>query len=152
MFHILCYTSPTDHQLTTTMLSIFPDFLTYGLIAPFILRLVLGLVFVWFGFSKLFSERARRAAFFEKLGLRPGTLFVVVVGGIELVGGIFLIIGLFTQAAALVFALISLAALIIKKKQPAALDNTTPFYGLLLAISLSLLFLGAGFFAFDLPI
>lgn len=133
-------------------LNVFPDLLTYGLLAPFILRVFLGLVLVYFSYLKFFSERAEKAAFFESVGMRPGSVFSSAVGAAEFTGGVMLVVGFYTQIAALVAALIMLAATFIKWRHPQSLRNDIEFYILLFAISLSLVFSGAGFFAFDLPL
>lgn len=134
------------------VLSVFPDLLTYGLFAPLILRLTLGFILLYFALLKVTSDRASKIASFESLGMRPGNVFVSIVGGIELVTGLLLIFGLYTQVAALASAALMLAATIIKARRRDALPNDIEFYILLLAVSVSLLFLGAGFFAIDLPL
>ena len=134
------------------MLSVFPDLLAFGLLAPFLLRVALGLVFISFGKYKLGSERAEKAKFFESFGWKSGLYVATVLGIIELVVGIFLLIGLYTQIAALVAAFIMFCALILKKKSPHGIESSRGFLALLFIISLSLLVLGAGLFAFDLPL
>lgn len=133
------------------MLSVFPALLTFELLAPF-LRVAAGLIFLEFGYSKLRKERAEKTAFFENLGLRPGKYFVIAFGLIEVVGGAFILIGFLTQLAAAVLAIISIAALFIKMRKPDSLKTDTRAYLLLVAVLISLLFTGAGFFAFDLPL
>lgn len=107
------------------MLSIFPTLLDYWLIAPVILRLALGLTLVYGAYT------ARREQKFFALA--------------KLLAGALLVIGLFTQIAAIISALLIIAALSKKPVQ----------YQLLileLAIALSLLVLGPGFIAIDLPL
>ena len=134
------------------MLSVFPDLLTYHQIAPLILRIVLGLIFISFGYEALTGEKQRWQKVFEMIKLRPSAFFEKLFGLVEIIGGIMLIIGLFTQVAALVFSIISLAELIIEYREPVLLKNSIFFYLLLLTISASLIFTGAGFAAFDLPL
>ncbi|OHA18992.1 MAG: hypothetical protein A3C08_00635 [Candidatus Taylorbacteria bacterium RIFCSPHIGHO2_02_FULL_47_18] len=134
------------------MLSVFPDLLAFWLLAPFLLRVALGLVFVNFGLHKLGRGRADKTAFFESLGWKPGEYFAFGFGAIELIAGLLLIVGLYTQIAALVVALILLCALILKKKVPHGIESSRGFLALLFIIALSLLVLGAGLFAFDLPL
>ncbi|MDP3661381.1 MAG: DoxX family protein [bacterium] len=134
------------------MLSVFPDLLAFGLLAPFLLRVALGLVFINFGWYKLGKNRAEKAAFFESLGWKPGNYFAFGFGAIELIAGILLVIGLYTQPAALVAALISLGALLLKRKTTNGIESSTGFLTLLFVIALSLLVSGAGFFAFDFPL
>ncbi len=134
------------------MLNPFPDLLTYALAAPFILRLVLGYCFLNFGYGKLISERAQKIRLFEKIGLRPGTLYNTIIGTLEIVAGLTFVVGFYTQIAALISILILLGVILIKRKNPDVVKGTISFFIVLLAIALSLLFSGAGFWAFDLPL
>lgn len=134
------------------MLNIFPDLLAFGLVAPVLLRVSLGVIFLNFGWRKLTNDREQKAALFETLGLRPGAQYARAVGIIELLAGICLIVGFLTQIAALVTLIISIGAYYLKGKQPNQIENSKRFFFLLFVISLSLLFSGAGFFAFDLPL
>src|SRR3990172_6382871 len=132
---IFCYTIPMPKLLT-----LFPDLLTYSLIAPFILRVSLGLVLIYFSYLKFGKERMEKIAFFDSLGMKPGSFYVNMVGSIEFVGGILLVVG----------ALIMLVATLIKWRRPQSLRNDIEFYILLFVVALSLVFLGAGFWAIDL--
>lgn len=134
------------------MLNPFPDLLAFGLIAPLLLRVALSVVFIDFGWSKLTKDREKKSAFFETLGLKPGAYYAVAFGVIELAAGILLIIGLYAQIAALAALVISVAAYRLKGKYPEHFQNSRCFFFLLAVISLSLLFSGAGFLAFDLPL
>ncbi|TSC84514.1 MAG: putative oxidoreductase [Parcubacteria group bacterium Gr01-1014_17] len=134
------------------MLSVFPDLLAFGLFAPFLLRATLGLVFISFGKFKLGRGRTEKTAFFESLGWKPGSYVAATLGIIEIAVGVLLLIGLYTQIAALVAAIISLGALILKRKTTNGIESSSGFLTLLCIISLSLLVSGAGFFAFDFPL
>lgn len=134
------------------MLSIFPDLLTFWLAAPLVLRVSVGLIFVYFGAMKIWKERERRTSFFRDISFGTGILSFWFIAGIELVGGILLVLGLFTQIAALTLLPIAIGALYVKIRRPHLLDNTIEFYVLLIATLLALLVLGPGFFAIDLPL
>ncbi len=145
------------------MLSVFPDLLAFGLLAPLLLRVALGLMFVRFGLHKLGRGRADKSAFFDSMGWKPGNYFAFGFGIIELATGVLLVVGLYTQIAALITIIILLGALIIKTsplRRPAeeagkhalGIESGKGFLALLFIISLSLLVSGAGFFAFDLPL
>ena len=134
------------------LLTVFPHLLTYGLIAPLILRVSLGLVLVYFSYLKFGKDRTEKTLFFDSLGMKPGIFYVNVIGGIELIGGILLVAGAYTQIAAMGAAVIMLAATYIKWRHPQSLRNDIEFYILLFVVALSLVFLGAGFFAIDLPL
>lgn len=133
-------------------LSIFPDFLTFWLIAPFLLRVTIGFIFIYFGITKIWKERKRRVSFFNEVGFGAGVIFFWLVSIAELAGGVLLILGLFTQIVSIVLSIIIIGAIYAKIKKPELLDNSLEFFFLALAVLLSLLFLGAGFFAIDLPL
>jgi putative oxidoreductase len=64
-----------------------------------LLRLGLGMIFVFYGYPMLFTNARRTAEFFASIGL-PFPL-PYVAGTIELFGGLLLLAGLFTRYAAL---------------------------------------------------
>ncbi len=134
------------------MLSMFPEFLTLGLLAPFIIRVVLGLVILNLGYLKLNKERKEWETSFKTIFLKPAGFWVSVLGLIEVIGGILLMVGAFTQLVALIFAVITLSELALEIKQREILKRGFVFYLLLFACSASLVFSGAGFFAIDLPL
>ena len=134
------------------MLNTFPDLLTYSMLAPFILRVIIGLIFVDLGILKFKSERKRWRDMFNVFHIRPANLFVSLYGLIQIVGGALLIIGLWTQVAALIAFIVSMLAYYLKGRYPNFIENYKFFFFLLALIAVSLLFLGAGFLAFDLPL
>jgi len=121
------------------ILSLFPSLFTYQLVGIFVLRVVLGFIFLHLGHNIIFKLN-RPETWIKTSGLIIGLV------------GILLILGLFTQAAALVTALLSLLAVIIKIRSSHALEHGLDYYLLLLGISIALLTLGAGAFAIDLPL
>jgi len=134
------------------MLSIFPDLYTYSEVAPFLLRVAVGLIFISFAYSKLVSERDERMMFFQNIGLRPARFFWGAVSALELIGGVFLVIGFLVQPTAAVLGVIALASAGIKMRHPELLQNRTEHFLLLFAVLVSLMFLGPGFWAIDLPL
>ncbi len=134
------------------MLNPFPELLNYSLLAPFILRVVLGLIFLDLGTLKFRSEKARWLASFETLGLRPADFFVPVYGILQVVGGAMLLLGLWTQVAALAFVLFTGAELYIEWSGREFLKRDFTFYLLIFVIAISLLLTGAGAYAFDIPL
>ncbi|OHA92332.1 MAG: hypothetical protein A3J09_02565 [Candidatus Zambryskibacteria bacterium RIFCSPLOWO2_02_FULL_51_21] len=134
------------------MLNPFPDLLAYSILAPLFLRLVLGLIFIDLGFLKFRSEKQRWITSFEALYLRPADLFVAVYGIIQIAGGLLLLIGLWTQVAALAFAILTGIELGIELSMREVLKRDITFYLLLFVISISLLLTGAGAYAFDIPL
>ena len=134
------------------MLSIFPELLTFGLIAPLLLRVVAGALFAISGWEALVSKRVEKHDCFQNAGFRPVVFWLYLVGVVELVGGALLVLGLFTQPAALALLIVTIGAILLKFKNPKLLSEPTAYYVLLFAILASLIFSGAGFFAFDLPL
>ena len=134
------------------MLNVFPELLNYSLLGPFILRVVLGLIFIDLGALIFRSEKKRWIASFETIGLRPADFFVPLYALIQIIGGIMLLVGFWTQIAALVFVIITGIELYIEWSARDILKRDFVFYILLFVISLSLLLTGAGAYAFDIPL
>ena len=134
------------------MLSIFPFLLTYQLVAPLILRLTLGAIFVDFGWAKLGRQKTEKVAFFETIGLKPGITYVWLIALIEIATGLLLIAGFLTQIVALIAGIIMIISIVLKKKYPTSFESSSCFLIVCMVIALSLLLTGPGFFAFDLPL
>ena len=134
------------------MLNPFPELLTYSLLAPFILRVVVGIIFIDLGFLKFRSEKDRWLASFETLGLRPSDLFVPLYALLQIVGGLLLLIGLWTQVVALAFVIFTGIELYVEWQAREILKRDIVFYMLIFVISLSLLLTGAGAYAIDIPL
>lgn len=122
------------------MPSLFPYFLTYEQIAPLIIRIVLGITLAYFGYEKIKGR-----------GKSSGSNSVIY-GAAEVIIALFLIIGLFTQLSALLNSVILIIKIGYKIRNKAFLTNGVNYYLLLLTMAISLIFSGAGFLAFDLPL
>ncbi|HJO89562.1 MAG: DoxX family protein [Candidatus Pacebacteria bacterium] len=137
------------------MLNTFPNLLFLGLLSPFLIRITVGLMFLWIGYSYLFKDRVTAT---NQVSNRWPKLAISIVwfGGIlEIITGFFLIAGFLTQIAAIAGILIAIDALFVKwlyKDLNKVAKYSKMFYILILVASLSLLFSGAGAFAFDLPL
>ncbi len=134
------------------MLSVFPDLLVYSLLAPFILRLTLGFIFIRFGALSLSGDRHRLIELLRRYSIEPAEILVVAFGVLELLAGLSLVLGLYTQVGALIAGIISLGFLIRKLRGHTFGADGILFDFALLSIALSLLFSGAGLIAFDLPL
>ncbi len=135
-----------------SMLSIFPNLFTYSLLAPFLLRVVIGIIFIDLGYFKFGKEKPAWNMFFETIHFKPNYLFVILLAIIEIVSGAFLILGYLTQMAALIMAVILFAEAYVELRDGSILKRDIVFYTLLLVICVSLLLTGAGAFALDLPL
>jgi putative oxidoreductase len=71
-------------------------------VALLLLRLALGIIFIFHGYPKLFTHTRESIQMFEHMGF-PG-YFVYLAGSIEFFGGSVLILGLFTRIAGLLLA------------------------------------------------
>ena len=134
------------------MLNPFPELLNFAILGPFILRVILGLIFIDLGILKFKVEKGRWLAAFEVLHLRPTEVFVPLYGLLQVVGGAMLIVGAYTQVASLAFVIFTGLELFVEWKAQDVLKRDITFYILILGISLSLLLTGAGAYAFDLPL
>lgn len=122
------------------MLSLFPSLLSFDQLGAFIIRLVLGLTLAYFGYQKI-RNRGNSSGSNSR-----------IYGGIEIIIAVFLLIGLFTQIAALLNAIILIIKLGFKAHNRALLTDGINYYILLLAMTISLMLTGPGWFAFDLPL
>jgi uncharacterized membrane protein YphA (DoxX/SURF4 family) len=114
------------------MFSIFPPLLSYTGFAPFLLRLTLGAVLGFWAYNTYKTDK--------KLAVLNGAL------------GILLVLGLYTQLASLVTAILLGIRLFSKIKAKSFLTDGVNYYLILFVISICLIFTGAGYFAFDLPL
>ncbi|KKS33945.1 MAG: hypothetical protein UU96_C0011G0023 [Parcubacteria group bacterium GW2011_GWC2_42_13] len=69
------------------MPSLFPQLFDFQQIAPLILRVILGMIFIVHGYPKLFKNYSQTVQFFESVGLKPGKVLVFVSGSVEFFGG-----------------------------------------------------------------
>jgi uncharacterized membrane protein YphA (DoxX/SURF4 family) len=134
------------------MLNLFPGFLSYAMLGPFVLRLVLALIIIDLGLLKFKGEKSRWIATFEALHLRPADLFVPLYAAVQLLAGLMILVGLWTQGAALVLAIFTFCELYVEWSASTLLKRDFTFYLLIFVIALSLIFTGAGAYSFDIPL
>lgn len=119
------------------MLSIFPSLLVLEQFAPLLLRLTIGIIFIFWGY-RAWKRRESSKEY--------------AYGIFEIVLGILFVLGLFTQFAALIASIIFIRELIAKVKVRAFFTDGVNYYFLLLIISVCILISGPGLFSFDLPL
>ena len=119
--------------------------------APLALRVPVGITFIAHGAQKLFGAFGGgglegTAQWMATIGLEPGYLMALMAGGAEFLGGLFILIGLLTRPAALVLAITMLVAILsVHIGNGLFMANNGYEFGLaLLAVSVSLVFSGAG--------
>jgi uncharacterized membrane protein YphA (DoxX/SURF4 family) len=133
------------------MLNPFPILLDYQLLSPFLIRIVAGVIFIDLGYFMLTKERERWLALFSDF-LKAGKILLNVVAAIEIVGGLMFVVGFLTQYAALALAILSFLNLYLEWIDPVFVRRNFVFHLMLFVMTISLLFSGAGFLAFDLPL
>lgn len=131
------------------ILNTFPELLTFGVLSAFILRLVLGFIAIDLGYLKLGKEKNKWQSLFETIHFHPSKYFVKILAFIEIAGGLMLLFGAYTQIVGIVFALAFFCEAILEYREDSLEVRGFPFYILMFAISLSLIFSGAGAFALD---
>lgn len=137
------------------MLNIFPDLLFLQLLAPFMLRVTVGVMLFWIGYSYIFRDRDTVTTQLSIKWPKFASPMIWFGGVFEIITGVFLIMGFLTQAVAIAGMLIAIDALFVKwlyKDLDKVAKYSRMFYILIFIISLSLLFSGAGAFAIDLPL
>ncbi|NIK80303.1 putative membrane protein YphA (DoxX/SURF4 family) [Paenibacillus castaneae] len=86
-----------------------------------IMRVVLGILFLAHGISKLQMGLGNVDAWFSSMGV-PGFL-AYIVATLELAGGIMLIIGLFTRVVSVIFTIMLIGAIVTMKLSVGLLGN-----------------------------
>ena len=134
------------------ILNTFPDLLTFSMFSPLILRIVLGIIIINLGILKLGKEKIAWQELFETINIHPAKAFVKILSAIEIIGGLMLVAGAYTQLVSMVFAVLFFCEAILEYRESSLEKRNFTFYVLVFSISLSLIFLGAGAIAIDLPL
>ncbi|ULO08331.1 DoxX family protein [Paenibacillus sp. 19GGS1-52] len=90
-------------------------------VVSIIMRVVLGIIFVFHAVDKFQMGLGNVEAWFTSLGIPGFVAYVVVV--IELVGGIMLILGLFTRYVSALFVIVLIGAIMTAKLSVGLLGN-----------------------------
>jgi putative oxidoreductase len=123
-------------------------FFFYGGLGVFVLRVVLGAIFIVHGWPKIKNLKAT-AMNFGGMGFRPGIFWGTIVAVLEFAGGIALVLGAFTQAVAALFVLEFVVILIWRITKGNPFVHGWEFDLLILAALLVLFFNGGGSYSFD---
>lgn len=125
-------------------------------LAPLVLRIVLGVIFIAHGGQKLFAwfggdGLQGTAQWMSSIGLEPGYFMALLAGTGEFFAGVFLLLGLLTRIAGFALAVTMLVAIYAVHFQQGFFiaSGGYEFALALLAGSVSLLISGAGKFALD---
>ena len=134
------------------MLNIFPSLLIFGIFAPFILRVAVGVYLFHTGYNHLGKEKEsviQEATQKFSSYAKP----IVILGGLfEVIVGLSLVAGFLTQIMALLGMLYMVKMFVLKKQYPVWMKRERVLYVVFFVILLSLLLTGAGAPAVDLPL
>ncbi len=119
------------------MLSLFPTLLDWNWYVPFLFRIFLGYYFFNLGLHMMKKNDESTWK---------------ILGGMSSIMGIMFVLGVVTQLLGVIAAVSSLMLAYFKKKNLRYSQESASFYTLLALVSVSLLFLGAGPYAIDLPL
>lgn len=125
-------------------------------IGLFIIRLIIGALFIGHGAQKLFGwfggyGLKGTAGWLESMNLKPGAVMALMAGLSEFAGGILFVLGLFTPVAALLIAATMIMA-IIKVHGANGLWSTANGYEYnltLIAVAIGIALAGPGQIALD---
>lgn len=120
-------------------------------LAPFVLRVATGLIFLVHGWQKLQNGIPQTAGFLGMLGFPAPEVFAALLIAAEVGGGVLLILGLFTRYTAKVLAVVALIAFLTVHMTKGFFVNAGgyEFIVLILAASISLMITGAGAWSLD---
>jgi len=133
------------------MLSLFPELLFLAPIAVALLRVITGIYVCLIGWNLFVARRTTARETFPLIGHPPAWVLAIATTGFALCG-IVLVIGAWTQAVALLAALGCLKLAILSRTHPSLSYLSRNTYLLLGLIALSLVFMGSGALAVDLPL
>lgn len=121
------------------------------MLAPFVIRVALGAALFYLGIEH-YRNRLPIADLLRPLMGRGAHHVGLVLGLVEIASAAALVFGAWTQIAALIAGAIVLKPLVLRPHLRGLSPHPRGLYGLLFALSISLLFSGAGAFAFDIPL
>lgn len=134
------------------MFNPFPFILEFGILAPTLLRLTLGLFFLFVGSTILFPKRKIFATYLSKQNTFLANTTVHILGILTASIGALFLIGFLTQYAALVSGILSIYFMNLYKENPKLLGHSYATYYFSILIAIAIFILGAGPFAIDLPL
>lgn len=125
-------------------------------LAPLVVRVPLGIIFLAHGAQKLFGwfggyGLAGTAQWMDSIGLHPGTVLALLAGGAEFFGGLALLLGLLVRPASVALGFTMLVAILsVHIGKGLFLSNGGFEFGLaLLASTIALFISGAGRLSLD---
>lgn len=126
----------------------YPFFFGYGDLALLFLRVVLAVIFIVHGWSKVNNLKKNTEAF-NAMGFKPGSFWGTIAALLEFFGGIAFFFGIFTGWLAFLFAGEFLVILIWRLAKNHRFVSGWEFDLLIFAALLLFVSIGAGHFVFD---
>lgn len=123
------------------MLSLFPELLDWSWYTPVLFR---GFIFVYLMTIAIGLLRKQHQNNEKLADIGFSTLFILL--------SLLLLLGIYVQIIGVVGFSLAMTALFFKKRYAKELQESRWFYILIGLVSLSLVFLGAGPYAFDIPL
>jgi uncharacterized membrane protein YphA (DoxX/SURF4 family) len=134
------------------MLSIFPELFAFEFVGVTLVRLAVGIVLLYIG---LMTTGIKKTEYSNNMKVRNyplSNVIPLIFGVVEIITGVFLIAGFLTQLMTVIGIYIFINLIFIEKHIGRVFDYANLFYFVMILISISVLFLGPGIFAFDLPL
>jgi uncharacterized membrane protein YphA (DoxX/SURF4 family) len=122
------------------MPSLFPDLFSYSMLGVFAVRLILGSTLLTLGIHEIKRRNAESSR------------FVLYAGILKALAGAIIVLGLGTQVGAIIAIVVLGIHIALKIKNRQFLSDGINYYAILFVLSLAILVLGPGAFAFDLPL
>lgn len=132
------------------LFSLFPDVFFLSPFAYTLLRFTAGIVFLLAAWTHY--ERREELGEISFIVVGKGTWIPILATVVEALTGLGLVFGVYTQAAAIIGAIVAAKFFIWKRHYSAMFPLSRTASALLFVICLSLVVTGAGAFAFDLPL
>lgn len=128
-----------------SILNPLPELLSFTLVAPLLLRIVIGAYFLE-QFSTIIHTK-----YISKKDIKIKNIFKCLIG-IKTLSAMAIITGFYTQIAVLILITTTIIDIVLEKKGGKLKKTKLQLYIFILVILLSLLITGAGFFAIDMPL
>lgn len=120
----------------------------YADLAPLLLRIGVGLIFIYAGWGKITGIEGTQE-FFGNIGIPLAGVMAWVVAIVEFVGGILILVGFRIQLPALLMAIIMIVAIVTTKFGQDDVFRAMRLDFLLLLASLALFTIGSGKYSVD---
>ena len=120
----------------------------YADLAPLLLRIGVGLIFIYAGWGKITGIEGTQE-FFGNIGIPLAGVMAWVVAIVEFVGGILILVGFRIQLPALLMAIIMVVAIVTTKLGQDEVFRAMRLDFLLLLASLALFIIGSGKYSVD---